>query len=56
MVGNVYEWVGTPYGGLDPQIKILRGSRGEQPQDLAFRYIAPKDDYVQYAGHPLCGR
>jgi serine/threonine protein kinase len=50
MVGNVWEWVETPYGGLNPQTKILRGGRFGLPLDLAYRYIAPKDEGIQYAG------
>ena len=52
MFGNVYEWVGEPYGKLEAGKRILRGVRYSLPYDLAFRLeVAPTDtNYVQYAG------
>jgi len=52
MVGNVWEWVGEPYGNLSPGIKILRGGRYGNAYDLAYRLpVAPDDtNSVQYAG------
>jgi formylglycine-generating enzyme required for sulfatase activity len=52
MVGNVYEWVGEPYGNLAAGKRVLRGVRYGTPYDLAFRLeAAPTDtNYVQYAG------
>jgi formylglycine-generating enzyme required for sulfatase activity len=52
MLGNVYEWVGEPYGKLTAGKRILRGVRYSLPYDLAFRLeVAPTDtNYVQYAG------
>jgi formylglycine-generating enzyme required for sulfatase activity len=52
MVGNVWEWVGEPYGNIPAGIKILRGGRFGNPVDLAYRLpVAPDDTvYVQYAG------
>jgi len=53
LLGNVFEWVGEPYGSLEEGKKILRGSRAHgNPVDLAFRVgVAPEDtNYVLYAG------
>jgi formylglycine-generating enzyme required for sulfatase activity len=52
MVGNVWEWVGEPYGNISPGIKILRGGRYSNPVDLAYRLpVAPDDtSYIRYAG------
>ena len=52
MFGNVYEWVGEPYGKLTAGNRILRGVRYSLPYDLAFRLeVAPTDaNYVQHAG------
>ena len=52
MFGNVYEWVGEPYGKLTPGKRILRGVRYSLPYDLAFRLeVAPTDtNYIQHAG------
>jgi eukaryotic-like serine/threonine-protein kinase len=52
MVGNVWEWVGDPYGSLEAGKKILRGSQFGNPLDLAFRLqVAPDDpNYVPLAG------
>ena len=52
MVGNVWEWVGEPYGSLPAGKKILRGGRYGNPQNLAFRLAVASDDTnsVQYAG------
>jgi serine/threonine-protein kinase len=52
MVGNVWEWVGEPYGNIPAGIQILRGGRFSNPVDLAYRLpVAPDDTiYVQYAG------
>jgi serine/threonine protein kinase len=44
MFGNVYEWVGEPYGKLDAGKRLLRGVRYSLPYDLAFRLeVAPTD-------------
>jgi formylglycine-generating enzyme required for sulfatase activity len=52
MVGNVWEWVGEPYGSVPEGFKILRGGRFGIPQDLAYRLsVTPNDErYVKYAG------
>jgi len=52
MVGNVWEWVGEPYGILQDGYKILRGGRYGLPQDLAYRLAVAVDDdkYIKYAG------
>jgi eukaryotic-like serine/threonine-protein kinase len=52
MFGNVYEWVGEPYGKLTAGNRILRGVRYSLPYDLAFRLeVTPTDaNYVQHAG------
>jgi formylglycine-generating enzyme required for sulfatase activity len=52
MVGNVWEWVGEPYGNLEAGKRILRGGRYSFPQDLAYRVqVAPDDPiYLSYAG------
>jgi eukaryotic-like serine/threonine-protein kinase len=52
MLGNVWEWVGDPYGSLEAGKKILHGSQYGNPLDLAFRVqVAPDDpNYVPYAG------
>lgn len=52
MFGNVYEWVGEPYGKLTAGKQLLRGVRYGLPYDLAFRLeVAPTDaNYVQHAG------
>ena len=52
MVGNVWEWVGEPYGSVQDGYKILRGGRFGIPQDLAYRLaVAPDDDrYIKFAG------
>ena len=51
MVGNVWEWVGEPYGSLPDGMKILRGGRFSNPVDLAYRLAVSTDDaIVQYAG------
>lgn len=53
MVGNIWEWVGEPYGSGQGGSRILRGGRFGLPvNDLAYRLaIAPDDThYVQYTG------
>ena len=53
MVGNIWEWVGEPYGNGQNGYRILRGGRYGIPiLDLAYRVpLAPDDTrYVQYAG------
>ena len=52
MVGNVWEWVGEPYESVPNGLKVLRGGRYSNPQDLAFRLAVAPDDarYVQYTG------
>ena len=53
MVGNVWEWVGTPYNTEREGYKILRGGRFGLPVlDLAYRLVVAPDDtrYIQYAG------
>jgi serine/threonine protein kinase len=52
MVGNVWEWVGEPYGNIPPGSKILRGGRFGNAVDLAYRLTVAPDDtrYIQYAG------
>jgi serine/threonine protein kinase len=52
MVGNVWEWVGEPYGSVQEGYKILRGGRFGIPQDLAYRLaVTPNDErYVKFAG------
>ena len=52
VLGNVWEWVGEPYGNIPAGIQILRGGRFSNPVDLAYRLpVAPDDTiYVQYAG------
>jgi len=52
MVGNVWEWVGEPYGSVQDGYKILRGGRFGIPQDLAYRLaVTPNDErYVKFAG------
>jgi hypothetical protein len=52
MVGNVWEWVGEPYGDIETGKKIVRGGRFSNAVDLAYRVAVAPDDmrYVQYAG------
>lgn len=53
MVGNIWEWVGTPYNTEREGYKILRGGRFGLPVlDLAYRLVVAPDDtrYIQYAG------
>jgi len=52
MVGNVWEWVGEPYGTLPEGVRILRGGRYSNPVDLAYRLQVAPDvtSYIQYAG------
>jgi len=52
MVGNVWEWVGEPYGAVQDGYKILRGGRFGIPQDLAYRLLIVPDDprYIKFAG------
>ena len=53
MVGNIWEWVGEPYGTTQNGNKVLRGGRFGLPVlDLAYRLVVTPDDtrYVQYAG------
>jgi formylglycine-generating enzyme required for sulfatase activity len=52
MVGNVWEWVGEPYGTLPAGVRILRGGRYSNPVDLAYRLQVAPDvtSYIQYAG------
>jgi serine/threonine-protein kinase len=52
MVGNVWEWVGEPYGDIEAGKKIVRGGRFSNAVDLAYRVAVAPDDmrYVQYAG------
>jgi serine/threonine protein kinase len=52
MVGNVWEWVGKPYGSAQDGYRILRGGRYGLPQDLAYRLAVAVDDhkYVKFAG------
>jgi formylglycine-generating enzyme required for sulfatase activity len=52
LVGNVWEWVGEPYGSLEAGKKILRGGRFGNPQSLVFRLAVAPDDVNsgQFAG------
>ena len=53
MVGNIWEWVGDPYGTGQEGIRVLRGGRYGLPiLDLAYRLVVAPDDtrYVRYAG------
>jgi formylglycine-generating enzyme required for sulfatase activity len=52
LVGNVWEWVGEPYGSVQTGFKVLRGGRFGLPQDLAYRLVIAPDDerYIKYAG------
>jgi len=53
MLGNVYEWVGKTYGGINEPKHVLRGARSSNPvPDLSFRVqVAPDDTtYAPYAG------
>lgn len=53
MVGNIWEWVGEPYGSTPEGMKILRGGRYGLPVlELSYRLSAASDDvrYVKYAG------
>jgi formylglycine-generating enzyme required for sulfatase activity len=52
MLGNVWEWIGDPYGSLEAGKKILHGSQYGNILDLAFRLQVVSDDpnYVPQAG------
>jgi formylglycine-generating enzyme required for sulfatase activity len=52
LVGNVWEWVGEPYGSVPAGYMVLRGGRFGIPQDLAYRLVIAPDDtrYIKYAG------
>ena len=53
MVGNIWEWVGEPYGAAQDGYKVLRGGRFGLPVlDLAYRLLVAPDDtrYIKYAG------
>lgn len=53
MVGNIWEWVGEPYGSAQDSVKVLRGGRYGLPiNDLAYRVLIAPDDtrYIKYAG------
>lgn len=52
LVGNVWEWVGEPYGNVQAGYKVLRGGRFGLPQDLAYRLVVAPDDerYIKFAG------
>ena len=52
MVGNVWEWVGEPYVGVQPGFRILRGGRYGLPiNDLAYRLTVAAGDtrFTKYA-------
>jgi formylglycine-generating enzyme required for sulfatase activity len=44
MAGNVWEWVGVPYGPVADGFQILRGGRHGQLKDMAYRQPAAPDD------------
>jgi hypothetical protein len=52
MLGNIWEWVGKPYGSGQEGFKILRGGRYGLLLDLSYRLpVAPEDTrYLKYAG------
>lgn len=52
LVGNVWEWVGEPYGPLPAGQKILRGGRHGLLKDMAYRELTePNNDrFVAFAG------
>ena len=51
LVGNVWEWVGEPYASIQNGFRVLRGGRYGNPQDLAYRLVAPPDgSIVPFAG------
>ncbi|HSG43078.1 MAG TPA: bifunctional serine/threonine-protein kinase/formylglycine-generating enzyme family protein [Anaerolineales bacterium] len=53
MVGNVWEWIGDPYGNTPAGLKILRGGRYGLPVlELSYRLPVSSDDtrYLKYAG------
>jgi formylglycine-generating enzyme required for sulfatase activity len=52
MTGNVWQWVGDPYGPVSPGMRILRGGRFGLIQDMAFRQQAEPNSerFVPYAG------
>jgi formylglycine-generating enzyme required for sulfatase activity len=53
MVGNIWEWVGEPYGDVPAGYRILRGGRFGLPVlDLAYRLAVAPDDarYIKFAG------
>ena len=53
MLGNIWEWVGEPYGdtNLTAGHRILHGTAYGDIRDLAFRYvIAPDNSDIQNAG------
>ena len=52
MVGDVWEWVGEPYAGVQPGFRILRGGRYGLPiNDLAYRLTVAASDtrFTKYA-------
>lgn len=52
MAGNVWEWVGEPYGPIPDGDYILRGGRHGLLKDMAFRQPAVANDmrFVPFAG------
>jgi formylglycine-generating enzyme required for sulfatase activity len=52
MVGNIWEWVGEPYGPEQEGYRLLRGGRYGLLVDLSYRLAVPTGDtrYLQYAG------
>lgn len=52
MVGNVWEWVGDPYGTIQAGYRVIHGGRYGNLQDLAYRVVIEPNDtrYVRYAG------
>jgi formylglycine-generating enzyme required for sulfatase activity len=52
MAGNVWEWVGEPYGPVPDGQKILRGGRHGLIKDMAYRQAAEPNSerFVPFAG------
>lgn len=52
MAGNVWEWVGDPYGPVAEGEVVLRGGRYGYIKDMAYREAARPDDerFVPFAG------
>jgi formylglycine-generating enzyme required for sulfatase activity len=52
MAGNVWEWVGVPYGPVQDGDYILRGGRHGLLKDMAYRQPAMSNDerFVPFAG------